>query len=199
MSLTQKKLIKTKTFNKPFFEHKFNKRWSTSVYQKNQDRIRHYEHFRICWAKAVQDENAKSKLVPCDVYKRNDHGQWFLHKKGGIERKKGWITPAHYVLYNLIVNRPLNIGFAPITSKTKLDSVSTPWQHFNEAIAELEQLVELAQKYTKEPIQNKLQYNELSRVMDFLKPLRDSITIMDLTYIDTSFLKTVRVFISKKF
>lgn len=190
-----------------FFKHRLTEKM-LSYYKSDRNQAQKlkddYRYFRKSWAAAVADPRAKSKVVACDQWIRNDHGTWRHSKGTGRCKQHGWIESSHMVLFNLIRGKPLDRGFAPITNPRKLKSVYTPWQHFNDAVDELDRMVELAQKYTTNPVRNHHDYHELTRVMDFLEPFRTStfqgtITIMDLANIDRSYFQTIRIFISKKF
>lgn len=86
----------------------------------------HYLTFRKAWASAVNDPRAKSHIEPCDEYldSRDELGHWRkgrISKGTGKKRVRGWLTGAHHILFNLLLDRPIETGFTPVTSKTKLE------------------------------------------------------------------------------
>lgn len=64
-----------------------------------------YLTFRKAWAKATNDPRSKSELL------ENNWGKY---------RKDGWLTAAHHMLFNILCDRPVDVGFTPITNRNKL-------------------------------------------------------------------------------
>jgi hypothetical protein len=108
-----------------------------------------YLLFRKIWARAVKSPRAKSYILPSDEWiwdsKHTCRGH-VSHMTATI-RKKGWITPAHMILYNIIRNKPIDTGFTDVTNPYKIAN-SEVWYDGGFGNA-LEQLI-IYQNYVKE-------------------------------------------------
>ena len=81
----------------------------------------HYLNFRKAWAAAVTSPLAKP------TYKT----QTFKHWKTGslttvVSKEHGWITLTHHMLYNILRNKPITMGFTAVTNKNKLAAGMDP-------------------------------------------------------------------------
>lgn len=83
----------------------------------------HYLAFRQAFARSVNDDRAKSHLEP------------------GYENTKyrvyGWIQAEHFILLNLLRDKPAYHGFSLVTNKTKLINGMVPYLRFYQAIEKL--------------------------------------------------------------
>lgn len=158
-----------------------------------QDSWRRFDYFKKQWAGAVNDDRAKSKIVACDEWITNDHGSWMVSKGTGRCRQSGWIDAEHHILYNMVTGRAIDKGFTRITNWKKLHNGGYPYMHFNYAVNNLIRHIKTAQKYTTQPVKNHFEYNELERLMDFLKPFGQAISLQQMaTGLDLTKLETIK-------
>lgn len=88
----------------------------------------HYLAFRKAFAKAVNDERAKSQLKP-----GYDNTKY---------RVKGWLKAEHFILLNLLRDKPINRGFSMKTRKMALLNGHEPHLEFKRAIEFLREICE---------------------------------------------------------
>lgn len=121
-----------------------------------------YLLFRKIWARAVKSPRAKSYILPSDEWIWNNHSAYtgYVSHNTGTIRRKGWITPAHMILYNIIRNKPIDNGFTDVTNPYKIAN-SEIW-YDNGFAAALEQLI-IYQNYTKEYLADPKKFKEGSR------------------------------------
>lgn len=148
----------------------------------------HYFAFRKAWAVAVNDPRAKPHLEPCNefVYRTNTFGQKIHYKPiisegTGKKRIPGWLTRSHHVLYNLLLNRPVETGFTPITNKTKLKNGT----YFNFglyfAVRELKWFIDFEIKRSQREVEGWFKQENkdwaTEKVEKFLAPFDGTVTI----------------------
>lgn len=112
-------------------------------------------------------------------------------------RKRGWLSPAHYMLLNLTRGLPYDRGFSPITADRKLNNgVSNPHESRDAARKQLEKFIAYAQLYLNpKDVESSWRYAKMTQVernaerqkellnciRSFLEPVEDAFTINDLT------------------
>jgi len=101
-----------------------------------------YLLFRSNFAAAVNHQNAKSKLTPCDEWIRATDT---FSEGTGNHREKGWMTGAHFIFLNIVRGRDLYKGFTPITNPQKLKNSPTIWNGFDIAVDNLITIASYAQ------------------------------------------------------
>ena len=62
-----------------------------------------YYQFIAAWKYAANNKNNKRHWITDD----------YRAKYGGRYKSESWLTPAHYVLRNAMLGKPLNRGFSP--------------------------------------------------------------------------------------
>lgn len=87
-----------------------------------------YIQFIAAWKYAANHENNKRHWITDD----------YRAKYGGRYKSESWLTPAHYVLRNVLLGKPINHGFSP---KGKDD-----WSTLEQAINTLRFKISRAQK-----------------------------------------------------
>jgi len=119
----------------------------------------------------------------------------------GIERKKGWITPAHHVLYNIVREKPIDRGFQPASRKPVVefsakcygpDQYEMRYYYYRDgcrdALDSLCEIVTNANKgyndIIKQGYLTNMTFQYLKRTHKFLEPFKNSITLTDLCSID---------------
>lgn len=89
----------------------------------------HYLAFRQAFARSVNDERTKS--YPNSKY--SIYG-WIPKPKNS---RYGWIQAEHFILLNLLRDKPTYRGFSLVTNKTKLANGMVPCLRFYQAIEKL--------------------------------------------------------------
>lgn len=128
----------------------------------------HYLAFRKAFANAVNDKRAKSQLKP-----GYDNTKY---------RVKGWMTGAHFILLNLLRDKPINCGFTLKTNKTALINAYEPHFGFKEAVADLKEVCrtfkedswrQRRQKRFLEPLEGTVTVEMLNGLLQHIPEIRD--------------------------
>lgn len=162
-----------------------------------------YLAFRAAFAAAQNSPRAKRTAVPCDEYKyvAADGSKICyptLHKGTGRARKDGWLTGAHFVLYNIIRGKDYRSGFTIRRNKVALQNAYAPNAALYYAVWKLNSAIGYAKEYldadTKEiklwfKFKNEAEKEEmlakaradikkraLERVQEFLEPFNGTLT-----------------------
>lgn len=103
----------------------------------------------------------------------------------------GWISLEHHILYNIIRNKPLQLGFTPITNKVKLANGANPCYAYQSANYTLWNRIHQAKSIIQsESSKNLTSYNEQllahykKYLTNFLEPFDGTITIEILASIE---------------
>lgn len=111
-----------------------------------------YLNFVAAWKDAANHEHNKRHWI--------DRSQAY----GGRYKSASWLTPTHYVLRNVMLDKPIDRGFSP---KGKDD-----WTTLNESISRLQFIIKRAS-------------SDSSYVDKFLEPFGGKITKEDLVKLET--------------
>lgn len=133
-----------------------------------------YLLFRKIWARAVKSPRAKSYILPSDEWIWNDryHCRGRVSHMTGTIRKKGWITPSHMILYNIIHNKPIDTGFTDVTNPYKIANSEVFYDNaFSVALDNLR----VIQNYAKEFLANPSEFRKEraywnDRLLKFFEP-----------------------------
>lgn len=127
-----------------------------------------YLLFRKQFAAAVNHNNAKSHLEPCDEW----HSEEGEYSKGtGTHRIDGWMTAAHFIFLNIARTLPPKRGFTSITNKIKLANSTSEWQGFNDGANKLLRLSKLAKTTNAQNITGGFGGWQEKELYEFFKPL----------------------------
>ncbi len=146
-----------------------------------------YLEFKASWSKAVNSEDAKSKLQPCDEYKYDipkgtilegwkqvrEGGSMWISKGTGRYKESGWMEGEHHMMYNILRDKPLHTGFSPLVSKRKLNVCESPWHNFYDTVRVLRNRVRTAKMLVKDDETNTF-YDKANGFMDKLKTITGS-------------------------
>ena len=152
----------------------------------------HYLAFRKAWAKATQE--SKSHLEPCDLYVYElGHsglrtGRYSVLSGAGKRRVKASVSRAHHILFNLLLNRPVETGFTPVTNKKKLLN----GMYFNAglyfAVHELKWFIDFDVKRSRRELDRYFKEENkqwaIQSVEKFLTPFNGTVTVDMLLALD---------------
>lgn len=133
---------------------------TTQYYFKSKE---NYLAFKAAWANAVNDERSKSTI------EKSHDSAWV---------KKGWITSAHVMLYNIIRGKDPLFGFTPYQKHSKVKG-GVINMGATEAYNKLTRMKDYAFTYAKKPDSWNGKY-----VKKFLEPFGDTFTAKDLASIN---------------
>lgn len=123
------------------------------------------EEFIKVWKQATNDPRRKRTTK---VYMGTS---WRTGKECEIhEGVPGWLTAEHFVLYNILLGKPQDTGFEPVTNKVKLDNGALPMFSYRRACFDLDRLIETARP------DNKGWKHLLDRLDKFLEPFAGVVT-----------------------
>lgn len=131
----------------------------------------HYLEFRKAWAVAVNDERAKQTLV------KYEHTPWGW-KKGTVvsacDRRKGWITAAHHVVFNVLCERPVDTGFTTTKKEVRIANGALWNSGIFRATSQLNGIIKQIQYIAKHP-DSHFSWHE-TNVNNFLEPFNGTVT-----------------------
>jgi hypothetical protein len=101
--------------------------------------------FKNAWANAVNSNNAKTQYLPCNEWMKKDpqsnprisditkyqnatitkHRWRYECISTGTSKKPGWIKGEHFLLYNILLNKPIDTGFIDRTNINKKNGFLT--------------------------------------------------------------------------
>jgi len=142
----------------------------TSIFKSKEQ----YLNFRAAWCNANNSPKAKHTNTPCD--------EWIdatgLSRGTGNMHTKGWVTPTHVVLFNIISNKKPGVGFSSITNKTKLENGAVANEQYDDACRRLRALIYDATLVSLDDAGLKTKYRVVSdaQVIAVRKRMEESIT-----------------------
>jgi len=141
----------------------------------------HYLAFRVAWSNAVNSEEAKSKVVPCNEYIPKETGYGYTFSEGtGRCRHDGWINAEHAVLYNLLRDKPIYYGFTIVTNRLKLINGMAPHHGFHVGVSGLHSMIRYANELLSHDKSRAsaswLKYRQ-EEIDDFLKPFAGTVSL----------------------
>jgi hypothetical protein len=146
-----------------------------------------YLLFRKIWARAVKSPRAKSYILPSDEWITTSNYRGYVSHNTGTIRRKGWITPSHMILYNIIRNKPIDTGFTDVTNPYKIANSEVFYD--NAFSVALEQLI-IYQNYTKVHLEDPKKYSEgyrkfrMDALNSFFEPFGSMITLQVFADLD---------------
>jgi len=169
--------------------------WKKAANHKRNKRIKYIcDHVQYFWYNPteaeIEDWKAKGYIVK---------GFRYIIPNGGYCYTKPWLTGAHFILRNYILEKPLDYGFVP----RKITESEDPMQGFQNSLWFLSHYIIRARKYlklindiefkkewlsvrgrTEESLEKFLRDNYLDGIQKFLEPFGGIITLEDLAEIN---------------
>lgn len=173
-----------------------------------------YLKFREAWAYAVNSDRRFSTLEKCDEQIR-EAGHCGYRKFGAVSEQTGkrlipgWITPSHHVLYNILRNKPFDVGFSPVTNHTRLKNGMYINNGLFSAVFNLKCVIEAAKNYhsnikkaenlrKEKPNIIACSYqSSIARVNKFLEPFDGTVTVDMLASVEIPDIKPLESMYSK--
>jgi len=106
-----------------------------------------YLNFKKAWSQAVNSSKTKSTYKTIDVLIWDNTKGYVNHPNHTTIRIKGWITPAHHLLYNILRECDYSKGFVSITNKTKLENGRYPEHALRRARYDIRYYIKLSKEY----------------------------------------------------
>ena len=144
-----------------------------TTYFENKE---HYINFRKAWAAAVNSPRAKKTFIE----EKNYQGGYMR------VRRLGWLKAEHYMLFNLLRNRPAETGFTPVTNKRKLLNGSS----FNYAVENTAFVLRTMVKEANSAISKGDMFGS-TKLQEFLEPFDGTVTIQMLASITVPKIETL--------
>lgn len=108
-----------------------------------------FHTFRKAFAAAQNDKRARKSIEQIEIKRYNYETN--KHEPATIKVKtSGWLTSAHFLMYNLIAGRDYYAGFTPKTKETFITNSGDPDQGLLGALQQLHSIVERAKALTDE-------------------------------------------------
>ena len=146
-----------------------------------------FKKIKQAWSRAVNAPEAKAEYIKCDEYRYDipkgtfiegweqfgSSGSYHVRKGTGLYKKSGWMTADHGMVYNILRDKPIHTGFAPVTCKRKISIYESQWHNFYDTVRVIRNRVRIAKALVKDDNINNF-YAKENGFLDKLKTLTGS-------------------------